>query len=154
MCQFHSSKILGVETIETGVKLENNFSNIADQMMIKQNNKKIRKQKKSILNCLRILLIAVCFSVFMIISFELLDNYFSGKVTVSSDWDYDNKLTQVKPPMVVICARDPFGKGTDLREMFTIEEYMQKSINVTKAVVKMVSINSNYTNEYLVLVST
>ena len=90
----------------------------------------------------------------MIISYELLDNYFSGKVAVSSDWDYDNKLTQVKPPMVVICAQDPFGKGTDLREMFTIEEYMQKSINVTEAVVKMVSINSNYTNGYLVLVST
>ena len=122
-------------------------------MMTKQNNKKT-KQKKCLLNCLRILLIAVCFSVFMIISYELLDNYFSGKVAVSSDWDYDNKLTQVKPPMVVICAQDPFGKGTDLREMFTIEEYMQKSINVTKAVVKMVSINSNYTNGYLVLVST
>ena len=122
-------------------------------MMTKQNNKKT-KQKKCLLNCLRILLIAVCFSVFMIISYELLDNYFSGKVAVSSDWDYDNKLTQVKPPMVVICAQDPFGKGTDLREMFTIEEYMQKSINVTEAVVKMVSINSNYTNGYLVLVST
>ena len=104
---------------------------------VKKNMKQESIQK--IQNIIRTLLIAVSVCIFIYISYDLAVNFFSRKVIVTENWDYENNITEFKPPLIAICAQDPFAH--QVRPMYSIEEFMQHSINVTKSVLRNVSIN-------------
>ena len=89
------------------------------------------KDRKLLKVTLRILLIIGCIAVFFYISQGLIRDFFERTVIVTESDDHigDNPVLN---PQIMICSRDPFSNPK--MPMFSREEYMENTVNVTESI--------------------
>ena len=94
---------------------------------------------------LRTFLLILCGCIFYLISIGLIDNFLKKRVIVTtSNTPIGNNPVQA--PLIAICAKSPFKNG--LQAMFTKEQLMQNSINITEEILLNVYLTKNAYGPY------
>ena len=91
------------------------------------------KTKDNFIYTLRLIYFISCGFIFVYLSEGLYQNFVGSKVILTaSDLAIGHQGLTV--PVLSICSQDPFKNYS--KPMFTLEEYMENSMNVTESIVK------------------
>ena len=77
----------------------------------------VTKRKIDFWNFIRLILIAICVLIFYLISHELVANWLAKEVVTTQKWDRNGTPRALQPPLIAVCAQDPFRENTTFEEM-------------------------------------
>ena len=107
----------------------------------------VTRRKIDFWNFIRFILIAICVLIFYLISHELVANWLAKEVVTTQKWDRNGTLKALQPPLIAVCAQDPFRENTAFEEMYHVQKFMEYSVNVTDTQLRDLSITSSSTTQ-------